>query len=270
MSSTGKNFWELCRNGHAWEILEAIRNGADVNAEDENGIRPLGLAVMFNKEAGAVKVLLENGAKMKIEERSYTQLMSFVMKNPPSYEVIKLLMDYGMLIDTRAYDGTTALILASNENYSPIIESLIRAGADVNASRSDGITALMMAARKNAPTVMRILLKHGAAVRAKDTNGMTALHHAAMNSQNPELVNMLIAAGAEDSKNASGKTALMLAAMINAPEVLDALMMAGFDVTERDNDGKSALDYARDNDKLKGSEAMRKLEEYSSGREAVR
>ena len=254
-----KNFCELCRNGHAWEILEAIHEGADVNAVDERGIRPLGLAVMFNKEVGAVRVLLEAGAKMRFEERSYTQLMSFVMKNPPSYEVIKLLMDYGMLIDTRAYDGTTALILAASEQYSSVIELLIKAGADVNAARSDGITALMMAAKKNAPNVMRILLKCGASVHARDTSGMTALHHAAMNSPNPELVHMLTAAGARDSKNSSGKTALMLASMMNGPEVVDALLEAGSDAEARDNDGKTALDYARGNDKLEGSEILRRF-----------
>lgn len=254
-----KNFFELCRSGHAWEILEAIQNGADVNAEDKEGVRPLGLAVMHNKEVGATRVLLEAGAKMKFEERSYTQLMSFVMKNPPSYEVIKLLMDYGMLIDTKAYDGTTALMLASSERYSPVIESFIKAGADVNASRPDGLTALMVSAKKDAPTVMRILLKSGASVMARDTNGMTAIHHAAMNSPNPELINMLISFGANDTPNNSGKTALILASMMNNADVVNALINAGADINARDNDGKSAYDYARENDKLTGTQVLRRL-----------
>ena len=259
----GKNFFELCKNGTADEILDAIRNGADVNAEDERGVKPLGLAVIFNKNAGAVKALIDSGARMKLEERSYTELIAFTRKNPPSHEVIALLMEYGLLTDVRAYDGTTALMLASSGNDPDIVRALIKSGADVNATRYDGLTSLMAASKRDTPEIVSLLLDAGTVVNSTDTNGMSALHHAAMNTHNPEIVRMLIEAGAWDTLDKNGRTSLILAAMINTPEILGLLIESGSDVHIRDNDGRTALDNARENDRLKGTEILGRLEELS-------
>ena len=51
--------------------------------------------------------------------------------------------------------------------------------------------------------------------------------------------------------------------MMNNADVLDELMKAGAEVHARDTDMKTALDYARENDKLKGTSALLKLEELS-------
>ena len=59
-------------------------------------------------------------------------------------------------------------------------------------------------------------------------------------------------------------TALMYAAMGNTnPEVIRVLLDAGADGKARDKNGKTAFDYAQDNEKLKGTDALRKLEEAS-------
>ena len=97
-------------------------------------------------------------------------------------------------------------------------------------------------------------------MNASDTNGMTPLLYAAMDNHNPDVINTLIDAGADDSSNRLGRTALILAAMMNNPAVVGALLDAGADVHAKDSDGKTALFYARDNDKLKGSESLLRLE----------
>ena len=107
------------------------------------------------------------------------------------------------------------------------------------------------------------LLKAGAVVNASDTNGMTPLLYAAMDNPNPDVMNLLIDAGANDVTSKSGKSALILAAMMNCPEVVTTLVNAGADVNARDDDGKSALDYAGDNNKLKGTSILRTLEELT-------
>ena len=73
-------------------------------------------------------------------------------------------------------------------------------------------------------------IKKGANVNAKDNDGWTPLILAAYFNKNPEVINLLIDAGADDAT---------------------------------DKSGKMAIDYARNNPRLKGSDALKRLEELS-------
>jgi ankyrin repeat protein len=77
---------------------------------------------------------------------------------------------------------------------------------------------------------------------------------------------MLLKAGADvkaQDKN-NGLTALMYAAETNQnPEVITTLLKSGADAKAKDNAGKTALDYAQDNENLKGTDAYRQLQEAS-------
>ena len=79
----------------------------------------------------------------------------------------------------------------------------------------------------------------------------------------PEKVRQLIQDGADvNAKNEYGWTPLMLAAYNNSNlATLTALLDAGADAKAKNNEGKTALDYARMNEKLKDTEALRLLEE---------
>ena len=79
----------------------------------------------------------------------------------------------------------------------------------------------------------------------------------------PEEVRQLIQGGADvNAKNNLGWTPLMLAAYNNSNlATLTALLDAGADAKAKNNEGKTALDYARMNEKLKDTEALRLLEE---------
>ncbi len=76
-------------------------------------------------------------------------------------------------------------------------------------------------------------------------------------------VNALINAGADDLTNSDGKTALIHAASSGNPETVNALIDAGSYVKQKDNSGKTALDYARNNPKLKGSSVLKRLEQLT-------
>ena len=47
------------------------------------------------------------------------------------------------------------------------------------------------------------------------------------------------------------------------PEVLNVLLKAGADVNEKDKNGRRAVDYARGNKRLAGTDALKRLEELS-------
>ncbi len=73
-------------------------------------------------------------------------------------------------------------------------------------------------------------------------------------------------AGADvNAKKEGDWTSLMLAAEHNTnPEVISVLLRAGADVNARDNYGKTALDWAKDNESIKGTQALKELEEATN------
>jgi len=114
------------------------------------------------------------------------------------------------------------------------IQNAIQSGADVNALDNHLRTPLMFAARFNPhPEVISFLIQSGADVNAKDRAGWTPLMFAARFSTSPEVVKVLLEKGA------------------NAKMV--------------DKSGKKAIDYARENPALQGTEVLSQLEEMGKG-----
>ena len=143
-----------------------------------------------------------------------------------------------------------------------VIEA-IKAGANVNAIYN-GRTALMHAAIYGHTKIVNALIKAGANVNAKNMLGYTALMEATRHGRT-QIVNALIEAGADDLTDKKGKTALIHAAEneYSNPEIVNALIDAGSYVKQRDYYGQNALDYARNNHALKGTDALKRLEELS-------
>ena len=82
------------------------------------------------------------------------------------------------------------------------------------------------------PEQVQEFLDLGVDVNAKDDDGFTPLHAAAGHNVNPEVITVLLKAGA--------------------------------DVNAKNSQGKTALDYAKDNEKLKGTQALKELEEATN------
>lgn len=223
-----QNFIEICKTGDKDAILDALKSGANADIRDKDGLNAL-----------------------------------FFLSDTAPAEVIDALIKAGADVNARAYDGITPIYWAADSNTPEVVKLFIGAGADVNAVRYDGITSLFAASRRNVPEVVKMLLKAGANVNAKNSNGITPLLYAAMNNHNPGVVDALIEYGAEDITDKAGRTALMLAAQWNVPEVVDVLIDAGTDIKAKDNEGHTALDYAYDNEKLKGTLTLQRLERLS-------
>ena len=84
-------------------------------------------------------------------------------------------------------------------------------------------------------------------------------------------VDTLIEAGADDEIDKEGRTALIHAVTLDDDvgyylgnaETVNALIDAGSYVKQKDKSGRMAVDYARHNEKLKGTDALKRLEELS-------
>ena len=111
------------------------------------------------------------------------------------------------------------------------------------------------------PGVIAALLDAGADPSARDKDGKTPLHDAARSNQNPDVIAALLDAGADPSaRDKDGKTPLHDAARSNQnPDVIAALLDAGADPSARDEDGRTPWDFAKDRERIKGSDAYRRL-----------
>ena len=86
-----------------------LKNGADVNAIDNDGITAL----------------------MWASARGYTDVVRFLLEN-------------GANVNVKANDGLTALIWASDNGCVEVVRLLLENGANVNAKKDDGQTVLMV------------------------------------------------------------------------------------------------------------------------------
>lgn len=91
-----------------------------------------------------------------------------------SPEIIKVLIDAGIDIDTRDFDGYTALM---KTNSPDVAKLLIAAGADVNAvlPNSDNVNSDNVLMVTESAEIIRILASAGADLNAQNQIGATAL-----------------------------------------------------------------------------------------------
>ena len=149
----------------------------------------------------------------------------------------------------------------------------LQEGADPNERDGRGMTPLGMAASIGKAGVVKVLLEAGADPNARNEGGVTPLHTAAMGvgmtplywARTAEAVMVLLQAGADPNTRigVSGETPLHWAALVGTAEVVTALLQAGADagaaVYQRGKGLQYPFDYAKDNEKIKGTDVYWKL-----------
>ena len=112
-------------------------------------------------------------------------------------EMVQVLLDYGVDVNTRDEDGWTPLYYApSNYITDPgPVRLLLDRGADPNLGAKDGQTPLHEALLYGWVEMARLLIEHGASVEVKGTDGKTALEIAS-ERQHDEIVKLLVEHGA--------------------------------------------------------------------------
>ena|GEM_PF-2614783 len=275
------------------EVLRVlIENGANVNVVNKDGRTPLMLALIYNENPDVLRLLIKNGAEVNVADKDRnTPLILAAGYRPPedlqfliemganvnavgengttplsraaaynlNTEVLRLLIENGADVNAVDNNRSTLLISASHNSNIEVMQILIESGAR-NVANRNGETPLMRAARFNTnPEVLRLLIENGSKVNDADKEGVTPLMSAAGSpyNLNPDVVRLLIENGAKvNFTNKNGETPLIGAAKRNTnPEVIRLLIENGADVSARDKDGKRAIDYALDNERLKGENA---------------
>ncbi len=154
---------DAARHGDRETVRTLLREGADVNAAQGDGMTALHWAAMHD-DVEMAEMLLYAGASLRAATR------------------------------VGAY---TPLLVAGKYGNSAVIATLLRAGADANSTTANGTTPLMLAAASGDSGAVRVLLEAGAEVNTREsTYGQTALIFAA-GANYVEPITALVEAGAD-------------------------------------------------------------------------
>lgn len=176
-------------------VVTLLKNGADVNARDILGNRPLLHAARLGA-AEMVRILLEAGADPNVKGLGYTPLGIAALNGYA--QVADWLLQFGAHVDKRSDNGLTPLMNASLTNKVQVIKVILRYDTEVDRENSAGRRALSYAAEGGAEQAIELLLARGADINAVDKKFNTPLFWAAYGEQRGA-IRLLLRLGAEQN-----------------------------------------------------------------------
>jgi ankyrin repeat protein len=223
-TSLNYNLMIASSRGYSSEIDRLIGKGAEINAENSNGITPLIYAVL-NNHIGAVRTLLK----------------------------------YDPLLDKVTSSYETPLIIAVKNNNSEICEALIRAGAEVDFPDRNGATPLHYATINGYLEITDLLLYYNASIDQTSDDGITPLLAAIMAGY-ANVADLLIQNGANlEARNDKGYTPFLMASVNGDTLIMDLLFKHGVDIYADNNAHYNALDMAISTNKTESAKYLLKI-----------
>ena len=257
---------DLIQTGNRKAALDQIRAGADVNAAQPDGTRPVHWAV-YQVDYELLDALIAKKAKVDVTNDFGSTPLAEAVKLADA-RLVKTLLAAGAGPESPNLDGETALMVAIQTGDLSIVDMLIKAGANVNAvEKFHNQTPLMYAADapKNAGEIVKLLLSKDASVtpralytdwpnqissepraQFRPVGGLTALLYAARDGCY-DCVEEMIRSGADvNVPTPEGVTPLMIALDNEHNEVAKLLLDQGADPNVWDWWGRTALYVAVD------------------------
>lgn len=177
---------------------EAVRilldNGADIETETRNFLRPLHKAV-GGDHLPVIQLLLEEGAD-PAPHNSLQQPEGPIGKaiRERRTAAVALMMQY-VNVDFEDVNRRPALVVAAELGDFDLVKLLLDKGANPAQPDVNGRTTLHVAAKWGLVEIVRLLVERGADTEAMDHGQRTALHNAAQ--YGPEAIEVLLELGAD-------------------------------------------------------------------------
>lgn len=166
----------------------AIKSGADVNVEDEEGGEtPLHCAAYWGN-IEIVKVLLENGAEVNHQTKDGKTPLYCAEKGKQK-ETVNLLKQHGGVVVTQD-QLNEELFAAVEANDIEAVKQAIEEGAEVNSKNRYGNTPLHWSAEHGHTEIVKLLIENAANVNDKDEDGIIPLQWATW-SEYADIVSLL-------------------------------------------------------------------------------
>ncbi len=129
---------------------------------------------LMAKQNEIATLLMKNGAELNVQNANgMTPLMVAIMKNPDSIEIVSLILERGADPNLKDRSGDSALTGAISLKRFTAADLLIRKGADVNAANKKGFTPLMLAVFSGSVPLVKQLIESGADTNARHREGWT-------------------------------------------------------------------------------------------------
>lgn len=139
-----------------------IAAGANIEAADRSGWRPLHLAVM-EQITEIVGLLLNRGASSECTAGEYHSTPLILAAERGDVATVKVLLETDTNIEAQDSDGKRPLILAIMNHHKAVVELLLERGAQVNICCDSGrYTPLLIAASHGHLELVKLLLERGA------------------------------------------------------------------------------------------------------------
>ena len=248
--AAGPSIAEAAMRGDRADVLALIKQGADVNAPQGDGVTALHWAARQG-DADLVAALVAAGAKARVETRfgAYTPLHLAAERG--SAPIVKALVGAGAAVDAKTTTGATPLMLAAASGDTGAIAALLDGGANVNAAEDDRLqTPLIFATANDRLDAVRMLIARGANPNA--ATRLTDLGALSRNGENPDGRNLaspprpgapapkVLIPGVERQQMFNeqvawqgGMTPLLYAARQGYADIARALLDAGVAVNQR-------------------------------------
>ena len=226
---------DLIQKGNRKAALEQIRAGADVNAPQPDGTRPVHWAV-YRVDYELLDALIARKAKVDVTNEFGSTPIAEAAKLADA-RMVKTLLAAGSGPEGPNQDGETALMLAIKTGDLAVVEMLVKAGANVNVvEKFHGQTPLMYAADapKNAGAIVKLLLSKDASVSVR--------------AQYTDWPNQISSEPRAQFRPVGGLTALLYAARSGCYDCVEALIRSGANVNVPTPEGVTPLMIALDNE----------------------
>ena len=224
-----------------------IELGANVNAEDTNGLTPLSLALRSGANLLVTVLLIEQGAAFNEGNMQGLEIDEALLVASESGcpQAVSKLCGVGANVENQDGCGNTALHLAAKNGHTATLRSLIKAGAVVNARNAEGHTARLLALANGHLRADAVLLEAGADTNSTGTNDYdTALLIASMHDSR-HAVQTLINLGADlQASDQDGDTSLLLAIKYGFEDLASELIDAGVNINACNKSDETALSLA--------------------------
>lgn len=168
--------------GETEQILDLLKQGAEINVQDEQGRTPI-MRAAYAQRAETVDTLIRAGADINIRDNNLANPLLYASAEG-LLDIVKLALD--AQADTRLtnrYGGVSLIPAAERGHVEVVRELLTRSDVEVNHVNNLGWTALLEAVilgegKLDHQQIVQLLVDHGADVQIADKDGITPLQHA--------------------------------------------------------------------------------------------
>lgn len=197
----------------SFQCLKLILENEDVRplVETHEGHTALYLACRFKSSIKTIKYLLDTTPDIANYGSNEGVTPLHIACSQGNIELIKLLVDYGAIIDVQDFDGDTPLHDAVLSSQYEVIATLLHAGADPEIRNTQELTAFHVACFNGCIQILNIIFPFVIDINQLAGNGNSPLILAAQGSNDENVKFLLENGGDPHIKNKDGAIALTLA-----------------------------------------------------------